>query len=378
MNDDGLDEYSAVCKIAVIGVGGAGNNAVNRMIDENISNVSFYVCNTDKLALSLSKAPNRMVLGEKLTQGLGAGGDPKVGEEAAEASIDDIKNIVDGCNMVFIAAGMGGGTGTGAAPVIARAAKEAGALTISIVTRPFTFEGTKKTAISIEGLNKLKQNCDAMIVVSNDKLLMNSGNLPVGQAFSESDKVLAKSVQTVVDLVLMPAIINGDFNDVKAVLQDSGISFIGFGAGEGDNRCIDAARTALNCPLIEQSMDGARKAICHITCGPGVSMFECIETVNKIVEFSGSNIDIKFGIAINDQLGDQIMLSIIAGHFDSEFDFSTTKGVDLTSLMKAQKAKQEDEQIQKEINRSIEDTTKTDSNEESVLDDIIPNFLNGK
>jgi len=387
MNED-LDNFEPVAKISVIGVGGAGNNAVNRMIDDDIANVSFYVANTDKQALSLSKAPNRLILGENLTNGLGAGGDPSVGAKAAESSIDEIKQIVEGRNMVFIAAGMGGGTGTGAAPIIAKAARDAGALTIGIVTRPFTFEGTKKLALSVEGLNNLKENCDALIVVSNDKLLMDAGNLPVGQAFSESDKVLAQSVKTVTDLILTPALMNLDFADVKATLQNSGIALIGFGTGEGDNRAEDAALNALNCPLIEQSIKGARKAICHITCGPQVSLFECNATVQTIVEQSGGKIDLKFGVAVNDQLTDQIMLSIIAGDFDTEIDFNKSEKLDPSALLKKEKPSTEtplfnenNEDNKDEENVDVKEDTESEENKEQSedqLEDIIPNFLNGK
>ena len=321
MYGDELDSFEPVARIVVIGVGGAGNNAVNRMIDEEIQHVDFFVANTDKQALSLSKAPNRLILGEAITNGLGAGGEPKVGKEAAEASEKEIRDIVKGAHMVFIAAGMGGGTGTGAAPVIARFAKEEGALTIAIVTRPFSFEGNKRTTYSIDGLNELKNNVDSLIVVSNDKLLMNSGSMPIGEAFSEADKVLAQSVKTITDLILMPAVINLDFADVKNTLKESGIALIGFGMGQGENRSEDAAMTALNCPLIEQSVQGARRAICHITCGPRVSLYECQETVQKIIEQSGGQLDLKFGISINDQLTDQIMLSIIASNFVNDITF---------------------------------------------------------
>lgn len=200
-----LDDYQVGAKIIVIGVGGAGNNAVNRMIDENIDSVSFYVANTDSQALSTSKAQERIVLGSEMTKGLGAGGDPEVGRKAAELSMEEIRDIVRGADMVFIAAGMGGGTGTGAAPIIARIAKEEGALTVAIVTRPFGFEGKKRITYSIEGLNNLKQEVDSIIVVSNDKLLMLNGRTPISDAFSESDKVLAQSVKTVTDLILLPA-----------------------------------------------------------------------------------------------------------------------------------------------------------------------------
>lgn len=317
-----LDNFEPVAKIVVIGVGGAGNNAVNRMIDEQIDNVDFWVANTDKQALATSRARNRLVLGEDYTHGLGAGGDPTVGREAATRSSEQIKNIVEGANMVFIAAGMGGGTGTGAAPVIASIAREAGALTIAIVTRPFTFEGKKRIAYSVEGLNQLKDNVDSIIVVSNDKLLMLSGNLPISEAFGESDKVLAQSVKTVVDLILMPAVINLDFADVKNTLKDSGIALIGFGTGSGPNKATEAAQNAINSPLLEASMNGAKKAIVAVTCGRRVSLYEAQETVDRIIETSGNNLDIKFGVSINDLLDDQILVSVIAADFEEEYDFT--------------------------------------------------------
>lgn len=326
-NFDDLDTYEPAARIVVIGVGGAGNNAVNRMIDENIDSVEFFVANTDKQALATSKAKSRLVLGQGITAGLGAGGDPNVGREAAEQSAEDIRNIVKGANMVFIAAGMGGGTGTGAAPVVARIAKEEGALTIAIVTRPFTFEGQKRIANSIEGLNNLKTNVDSIIVVSNDKLLIISGNAPISEAFSESDRVLAQSVKTVTDLILMPAVINLDFADVKTTLENSGIALIGFGMGQGNQKALDAAQNAINSPLLEASIRGARKAIIAVTCGPLVSLYEAQAAVDRLIEEAGSTIDVKFGVSINAQLQDQILVSVIASDFAEEFDFTHVKPV---------------------------------------------------
>lgn len=322
MENYDLDNFEPAARIVVIGVGGAGNNAVNRMIDDEIENVEFYVANTDKQALSTSKARNRLILGQEITGGLGAGGNPEVGKQAAEASQEDIKEIVNGANMVFIAAGMGGGTGTGAAPVIAKIAKDSGALVVAIVTRPFSFEGKKRIANSVEGLNNLKANVDAIIVISNDKLLMMAGSAPIGNAFGESDNVLARSVKTVVDLILLPAVINLDFADVKSTLTNSGVSLIGFGMGSGPDRAKDAANNAINSPLLEASINGARKAIVAITCGPKVSLFEAQETVNRIIEAAGGTIDIKFGISINDQLEDEILASVIASDFETDYDFA--------------------------------------------------------
>ncbi len=317
-----LDNYDPTARIVVIGVGGAGNNAVNRMLEENISHVEFYVANTDKQVLQTSAATNRLVLGEKTTGGLGAGGSPDVGKLAAEESKDDIATIVKGANMVFIAAGMGGGTGTGAAPVIAAIAREAKALTVAIVTRPFTFEGKGRIANSVRGLNELKDAVDAIIIVSNDKLLLSSGNQPIGQAFKLADDVLAQSVKTVTDLILMPSVINLDFSDVKNVLKNSGISLIGFGMGQGSNKAFDAAQSAISSPLLESSLNGARKAIVAVTCGPLVSLYEAQETVERIREIAGTNLDIKFGVNINDQLTDQILVSVIAADFPEEYDYT--------------------------------------------------------
>ncbi len=317
-----LDNFEAAARIVVIGVGGAGNNAVNRMIDDEINAIDFWVANTDKQALSTSKARRRLILGNKTTAGLGAGGNPEVGRQAAEESIEDIRAIVKGANMVFIAAGMGGGTGTGASPVIARIAKEEGCLTVGIVTRPFTFEGKRRIANSVAGLTELKKAVDSMIIVSNDKLLMSAGSQPIGEAFRQADNVLSQSVKTVTDLILMPAVINLDFADVRNVLKSSGISLIGFGMGQGEDKALNAAQSAVSCPLLESSLAGARKAIVAITCGPQVSLFEAQETVDRIIEIAGTNLDIKFGVAINEQLSDQILVSVIASDFAEEYDYT--------------------------------------------------------
>lgn len=370
MEEKNLDNYEAFARIVVIGVGGAGSNAVNRMIDDNISSVEFYVANTDQQALSRSKAVNRIVLGEQSTGGLGAGGDPEVGRRAAEESIDKIREIVAGANLVFIAAGMGGGTGTGAAPVIAAAAKEAGALTVAIVTRPFTFEGKKRIANSVEGLNNLKDSVDAIIIVSNDKLLMVSGTAPISQAFAESDGVLARSVKTVTDLILCPSFINLDFADVRNTLKDSGISLIGFGMGSGPHRSQEAANNAINSPLLEASINGARRAICAVTCGSEVSLYEAQETVNRIIEAAGSSVDIKFGVSINEELSDQILVSVIASDFTEDFDFTHVPTYD--HPIKVEHS--ESETIAEgETEKPVEHVE-----EEDDKDAFLPNFLKDK
>lgn len=380
---DDLDNFEAVARIVVIGVGGAGNNAVNRMIDEDISSVEFYVLNTDKQALSTSKARNRLVLGGDYTQGLGAGGEPEVGRQAAEASIEDIRNIVKGANMVFVAAGMGGGTGTGAAPVIARVAREEGALTVAIVTRPFGFEGKKRIANSVEGLNELKESVDSIIIVSNDKLLMVNGTNSIQEAFSESDRVLAQSVKTVTDLILMPAVINLDFADVRNTLKNSGVALIGFGMGQGPKKAEEAANNAINSPLLETSIAGARRAICAVTCGPNVSLYEAQETVERIIEAAGEAIDIKFGVSINDQLSDQILVSVIASDFDKEYDFASTvpservrpvsKPSDLVlSNENASETSNEEKPVEEKVNEE------PDLQEDDFGDNFLTDFLKSK
>jgi len=374
MENYDLDNFEPAAKIVVIGVGGAGNNAVNRMIDEEISNVEFWVANTDKQALSTSKSSHRIVLGESLTNGLGAGGEPEVGARAAEASADDIKEIVNGANMVFVAAGMGGGTGTGAAPVIAKIAKDAGALVVAIVTRPFSFEGKKRVVNSIEGLNKLRDNVDSIIVVSNDKLLMTNGNAPISEAFNKSDNVLAQSVKTVVNLIMLPAVINLDFADVRNTLANSGVALIGFGMGTGPKRAREAANNAFNSPLLEAAITGARRAIVAITCGKEVSLIDAQECVNLLIDASGHDIDVKFGVTINDQLSDEILVSIIASDFEQKVDFSQQTKFEQAPLnLDSEEVKEESDSVL--VPQEEKPVEEKKENIEISDDDILPNFL---
>ncbi len=366
-----VDSSEPAAKIIVIGVGGAGNNAVNRMIAENMNHVEFFVANTDKQVLQTSQAKNRLILGEKTTHGLGAGGSPEVGKLAAEESKEEIAEIVKGANMVFIAAGMGGGTGTGAAPVIARIAREAKALTIAIVTRPFTFEGKGRIANSVKGLNELRDAVDAIIIVSNDKLLMSAGNQPIGQAFKQADDVLARSVKTVTDLILMPAVINLDFADVRNVLRNSGLALIGFGLGQGPNKAFEAAQSAVSSPLLESSLTGASKAIVAVTCGPLVSLYEAQETVDRIREIASTNLDIKFGVNINDQLTDQILVSVIAAQFPEEYDYTTVPSP-LTKTTNPVMKPDPEQSILKPQDPLPKATSKEDE------EDLLPEFLSGK
>ena len=368
-----LDNFEPVARIIVIGVGGGGNNAVNRMIDENINNVEFYVMNTDKQALATSKAPHRIVLGEEVTRGLGAGGNPDIGKKAAEQSSKVIESVVKGADLVFIAAGMGGGTGTGAAPVVAQIAKQSGALTVAIVTRPFTFEGNARIANAVRGLNDLKNAVDSMIIVSNDKLLSAAGKAPINKAFSEADAVLAQSVKTVTDLILLPAVINLDFADVKSTLKGSGIALIGFGMGQGDNKAEEAAENAMNSPLLEASISGARKAIISVTCGSGVTLFDAQDCANRIIETAGNTVDVKFGVSVNEQLEDTILVSVIATDFAEEYDVTQPPKYEPSSTIFAGV----DQVKSKELQDKEKQEQKDPDSEEGFASGILPDFLKG-
>lgn len=320
MEEFNLDAFESYAKIVVIGCGGGGSNAVNQMVEEQMRGVSFWVCNTDAQALATSKAEHRLILGRDVTHGLGAGGNPEVGRKAAEASKDDLYEIIQGANMVFIAAGMGGGTGTGAAPVVASVAKECGALTIAIVTRPFQFEGEKRRKNAIDGIQELKKNVDSIIIVSNDKLMMMNGTRPISEAFAESDRVLAQSVKTITDLIVVPGVINLDFADVKNTLENKGVAVIGFGMGNGPKKANDAASSALLSPLLEASIKGAHSIIANVTCGSNVSLDEVKNSIDYVTSAAGNTPNIIFGVQENPELNDQMLISIVATEFDNDFD----------------------------------------------------------
>jgi len=313
-----LDAFESYVKILVIGVGGGGSNAVNEMVDDELKSIDFWVFNTDAQALPTSKSPNRFVLGEEVTKGLGAGGNPDVGKNAAESSSEKIKEIISGYDMVFIACGEGGGTGTGAAPVVAKIAKDLGALTVAIVTRPFTFEGASRLKKATAGISLLKENVDSLIIVSNDKLMFMNGKRALKDAFNESDKVLSQSVKTITDLILLPGVINLDFADVRNTLQAKGLAMIGFGMGKGDTKARDAATAAISSPLLEASIKGAKSAIVNITGGDGVTLNEAQEAVQYITEVAGGDVNIIFGVQTNPQFDDTMLVSVIATEFDEE------------------------------------------------------------
>ena len=373
MDDFELDAFESYAKIVVIGVGGAGSNAVNQMLEEKIANIEFWVFNTDAQALATSKAENRLVLGRQTTRGLGAGGDPQVGREAALDSVDDIKRVIEGANMVFIAAGMGGGTGTGAAPVVAKLAKDAGALTVAIVTRPFTFEGNSRKVKAVEGITELKSAVDSIIIVSNDKLMFMNGSRPISEAFNESDKVLAQSVKTITDLILLPGLINLDFADVRSTLKDKGVALIGFGMGSGEHKAEEASSSAIASPLLEASIKGAHSAIINITGGKSVTLDEAQEAVNYITEAAGNNVNIIFGVQQNPELNDQMLISVIATEFDEEYDYSQPTNIFVSRTKQTQTTNNDGETQENSNGQNPEESKQVKNPDE----DILPNFLQG-
>lgn len=320
-------DFEQVARIKVIGVGGGGNNAVNRMVEEGVQGVEFYVANTDVQVLRRSPVENKIILGSDLTKGLGAGGDPEVGKKAALESEAEIRTALEGADMVFIAAGMGGGTGTGAAPVFAKVAREMGALTVAVITKPFTFEGMKRRKQSLSGLDELRQNIDSIIVVSNDRLLQLIGGRPMQEAFREADNVLRQGVQTITDLIAIPAFINLDFADVSAVMKNRGNALIGIGMSSGDDKAKEAAKRAISSPLLEVSVAGAKDAIINVTGGPNISLYDANIALQTITQEVGEDINTYLGIAINENLDDEIIVTVIATGFeemDEEIDLAAT------------------------------------------------------
>ena len=300
-------------KIKIIGVGGGGNNAVNKMVEDRISGIEFIIANTDNQVLKDSKVKTKLALGSKVTKGLGAGALPEVGKKAAEESYEDIKAVVEGADLVFVAAGLGGGTGTGAAPVIAKAAKEAGALVIGIVTTPFGFEGNRRSRNSIEGLQQLSEQVDSIIVISNDRLLDELGEIPLTDSFKYSDAILKQAVRTIADLINDHSIINLDFADVKTVIEGQGPALIGVGRASGESAAVEAAINAINSPILESSIEGARNAIVNVAgSSKSLTISKAREAVETIKEAASADIDIMFGVTINENLGDEIVVSVIA------------------------------------------------------------------
>ena len=311
---------SSAARIKVIGVGGGGNNAVNRMIASEVAGVEFWTVNTDAQALSLSNAPKRLQVGQKLTRGLGAGGNPAIGQKAAEESRDEIVNALSNSDLVFITAGMGGGTGTGAAPIVAEVAKEMGALTVGVVTRPFTFEGRRRTSQADEGIAALQSRVDTLIVIPNDKLLsVISEQMPVQEAFRVADDILRQGVQGISDIITVPGLVNVDFADVRAVMADAGSALMGIGLGSGKSRAREAAMQAISSPLLEaSSIEGARGVVFNITGGTDMTLHEVNAAAETIYEVVDPNANIIFGAVIDERLQGEIKITVIATGFSGE------------------------------------------------------------
>ena len=311
-------EIDQLAKIKVIGVGGGGNNAVNRMIESGVKGVEFIVANTDRQVLNSSKADVKIQLGKT---GLGAGADPEVGRKAAEDSKEEITDVLKGADMVFVTCGMGGGTGTGAAPVIAEIAQGLGALTVGIVTKPFAWEGKPRSRHAEEGLDKLKDHVDTLIIIPNDRLReIIDKSTPMTEAFKEVDNVLRLGVQSISDLIAVTGLVNLDFADVKTVMSNKGDALIGIGVATGENRAIEAAKQSVSSPLLETDIRGATDAIINITGGNNLSLFEVEDAVEVIREAAGTDINTIFGAVINESLGDDIIVTVIATGFDQNKD----------------------------------------------------------
>ncbi len=313
-----FDAYpQAFARIKVIGVGGAGGNAINRMVRSGVDGIEFVAVNTDAQALMTSEATIAVRIGDKLTKGLGAGGRPEVGERAAEESAESLAEVMKDCDMIFIAAGMGGGTGTGASPTIARLAKQAGALTVAVVTKPFEFEGGRRRKAAEEGIALLRETVDALITIPNERLLhMVDPKTTVTEAFQIADDVLRQGIAGISDLITKPGIINLDFADVKTIMQDAGSALMAIGYGEGTDRCVNAAREAIESPLLEMNIQGAKGVLYNISGGSNLTLFETSEAAGVIRAAADEDAEIIYGTSIDESLGDAVMITLIATGFD--------------------------------------------------------------
>ena len=311
------NEAESSAKIIVIGVGGAGNNAVNRMVEEAIGGVEFVGVNTDKQALTLCKAPTVVQIGEKLTKGLGAGAKPEIGEKAAEESIEEIKQVLQGADMVFVTCGMGGGTGTGAAPIVAGLAKEMGILTVGVVTKPFRFEAKTRMTNALTGIEKLKENVDTLIVIPNDRLLeIVDRRTTMPEALRKADEVLQQAVQGITDLINLPALINLDFADVQTVMIDKGIAHIGIGEGKGDDKAMEAVQQAVSSPLLETTIEGASHVIINVS--GDISLMDANDAASYVQDLTGEDTNIIFGALYDDKEADYVRITVIATGLDDE------------------------------------------------------------
>ena len=311
------EEENNFAAIKVVGVGGAGTNAVNRMVDSGLRGVDFIAVNTDKQALAMSKAPIQIQIGDKLTKGLGAGANPEVGQKAAEESREEIAKTIKGSDLVFVTCGMGGGTGTGAAPIIAETAREMGILTIGVVSKPFLFEGRQRMKNAEAGIERLKANVDTLVVVPNDRLLsVVTKGTTMTDAFKIADDTLRQGIQGISDLIAVPSLINLDFADVRTVMQSRGLAHMGIGIGKGESRMVDAAKQAISSPMLETSIDGARAVLINITGGPDTSIIDINEAAQLITAAADPEANIIFGAGIDESMEDEVKITVIATGFE--------------------------------------------------------------
>ncbi len=344
INTTNAPEYSAApapgvnpAKIKVIGVGGGGGNAVNRMIKSGLTGVEFWLMNTDLQVLNCSQSKNKIQLGAKLTNGLGAGGEPQVGEKAAEEAQQEITQAIEGADMVFVTAGMGGGTGTGAAPIVAKIAKDLGILTIAVVTKPFSFEGKRRQNQAQQGLEKLKESVDALIVIPNDKLLdVVDRRVSLQESFIVVDEVLLRGVQGISDIITIPGLINVDFADVKSVMQASGSALMGIGRGTGEGRAIEAAKIAINSQLLETSINGASGVIVNITGGPDMTLHEVTDATNIINDAVLDDARVIIGAVVDDNIQGEIQITVIATGFELKSQSTIEERVEGRSISAAE------------------------------------------
>ena len=375
--------FNHLATLKVIGVGGGGNNAVNRMIDHGMNNVEFIAINTDGQALNLSKAESKIQIGEKLTRGLGAGANPEIGKKAAEESREQIEDAIQGADMVFVTAGMGGGTGTGAAPGVAKIAKEMGALTVGVVTRPFGFEGRKRSTQAAAGVEAMKAAVDTLIVIPNDRLLdIVDKSTPMMEAFKEADNVLRQGVQGISDLIAVSGEVNLDFADVKTIMSNQGSALMGIGVSSGENRAVEAAKKAISSPLLETSIVGAQGVLMNITGGESLSLFEAQEAADIVQDAADEDVNMIFGTVINPELQDEIVVTVIATGFEDKPTSqgrkasSTGFGSSATSSPSTQSAPKEDSFTHSTSNSRPSDGLSERSH--TTKDDDIPSFIRNR
>ena len=379
IDDNTLDQLA---KIKVIGIGGGGSNAVNRMIESGLEGVEFIAVNTDSQALLMSKSPKRMQIGEKLTRGLGAGARPDIGERAAQESRNDILDALRGSDMVFITAGMGGGTGTGAAPVVAECAREVNALTVAVVTRPFTFEGPKRKKNADAGIEKLKQHVDAIITIPNDRLLqVVDKKTPMTKAFVIADDILRQGVKGISDLIAVPGVINLDFADVQSIMSNAGSALMGVGEASGDNAAVEAVKKAIASPLLETSVDSARGILLNFM-GATDSLMEVNEASTTVQEAAHPDAEIIWGVSVDESLGDTIVVTIIATRFGEE-EVQVKEEIPATKFYpppSQQKQQQYNQQIQEPqpYNRTAQPKQEEQPQSRNPFANIIPDFMTNR